>query len=128
MRPSSAARSQGCGAGARRARKCWLASPSSASSPKASGAAGWSRSPNASAATLRSFLQDNVEPGARVITDGWRSYPGATKDLYVHEPLKGASGQDASKLPGVHKVSSLAKRWLLGTHQGAVDAAHLPPT
>jgi hypothetical protein len=26
----------------------------------------------------------------------------------------------------VHKVSSLARRWLLGTHQGSVDAAHLP--
>jgi len=82
--------------------------------------------PDASAKTLRSFLLENVEPGARVVTDGWGSYPGATKDLYVHEPLQGASGADASKLlPGVHKVSSLAKRWLLGTHQGSVDEAHL---
>jgi len=82
--------------------------------------------PDASAETLRCFLVENVEPGAKVITDGWQSYPGATKQLYVHEPLKGASGQDASKLlPGVHKVSSLAKRWLLGTHQGSVDEAHL---
>jgi transposase-like protein len=81
---------------------------------------------DASAETLRAFLVDNVEPGARVITDGWASYPGATKDLYPHEPLKGASGADASKLlPGVHNVSSLAKRWLLGTHQGSVDEAHL---
>jgi len=81
---------------------------------------------DASAQTLRSFLQENVEPGAKVITDGWRSYRGATKDLYVHEPLVGASGWQASKLlPGVHKVSSLAKRWLLGTHQGSVDADHL---
>ncbi|MEA2424349.1 MAG: hypothetical protein QOH13_759, partial [Thermoleophilaceae bacterium] len=65
--------------------------------------------------------------GARVITDGWRSYPPATAGLYVHEPLAGAAGPDASKLlPGVHKVSSLAKRWLLGTHQGSVDVAHLP--
>ncbi len=75
---------------------------------------------------MRSFLLENVEPGANVITDGWGSYPGATRDLYVHEPLKGASGRDASKLlPGVHTISSLAKRWLLGTHQGAVDEAHL---
>ncbi len=82
--------------------------------------------PDASAETLRCFLVENVEPGAKVITDGWQSYPGATKELYVHEPLRGASGQDASKLlPGVHKVSSLAKRWLLGTHQGSVDEAHL---
>jgi hypothetical protein len=62
-----------------------------------------------------------------VITDGWRAYPRATCGLYAHEPLPGASGPDASKLlPGVHKVASLAKRWLLGTHQGSVDAAHLP--
>jgi len=26
----------------------------------------------------------------------------------------------------VHRVASLAKRWLLGTHQGYVDTAHLP--
>ncbi len=83
--------------------------------------------PDASADSLRAFLTDNVEPGARVVTDGWRAYPPATKGLYVHQPLAGASGADASKLlPGVHKVSSLAKRWLLGTHQGSVDAAHLP--
>lgn len=72
------------------------------------------------------FLIENVEPGARVITDGWSSYPGATRGLYVHEPLVGASGPDVSKLlPGVHKVSSLVKRWLLGTHQGLVHEAHL---
>jgi hypothetical protein len=29
-------------------------------------------------------------------------------------------------LPGVHRVAALAKRWLLGTHQGLVDVAHLP--
>ena len=29
-------------------------------------------------------------------------------------------------LPGVHRVSGLTKRWLLGTHQGPVDEAHLP--
>ncbi|MDQ2759368.1 MAG: IS1595 family transposase [Actinomycetota bacterium] len=81
---------------------------------------------DASAETLRAFLIESVEPGARVITDGWPSYPGATKDLYVHEPLTGASGPDASRLlPGVHKVSSLTKRWLLGTHRGSVDEAHL---
>jgi hypothetical protein len=25
----------------------------------------------------------------------------------------------------VHRLASLAKRWLLGTHQGSVDVAHL---
>ena len=26
----------------------------------------------------------------------------------------------------MHRVASLAKRWLLGTHQGSTDDAHLP--
>ena len=82
--------------------------------------------PDASAETLRSFLVENVEPGATVVSDGWSSYPPATKGLYVHQPVAGASGAEASKLlPGVHQVSSLAKRWLLGTHQGSVEDAHL---
>jgi transposase-like protein len=82
--------------------------------------------PDASAETLRGFLEDNVEPGATVVSDGWPSYPPATKDLYVHQPVAGASGTQASKLlPGVHQVASLAKRWLLGTHQGSIDEAHL---
>lgn len=82
---------------------------------------------DASANQLRAFLAETVEPGAKVITDGWKPYRPATEGLYAHEPIPGASGTDASKLlPGVHKVSSLAKRWLLGTHQGSVDEAHLP--
>lgn len=36
------------------------------------------------------------------------------------------SGQTAHKLlPRVHRVSSLLKRWLLSTHQGAVSMKHL---
>lgn len=43
-----------------------------------------------------------------------------------------ASGQPArvaktrARCCQAHRIASLAKRWLLGTHQGAVDAAHLP--
>ena len=81
---------------------------------------------DASGRSLRAFLADDVEPGATVITDGWQAYERATEGLYVHEPLPGASRAAAHNLlPGVHKVSSLAKRWLLGTHQGSVDEAHL---
>jgi transposase-like protein len=82
---------------------------------------------DASADSLRGFLVDHVEEGATVVTDGWQPYRPATKGLYIHDRLSGAAGQDASKLlPRVHTVSSLAKRWLLGTHQGAIDEAHLP--
>jgi transposase-like protein len=79
-----------------------------------------------SADSLRAFLVDNVEPGATIITDGLQSYRSAVIEPYIHDRLVGAAGPAASKLlPGVHTVSSLAKRWLLGTHQGAVDDAHL---
>ena len=79
-----------------------------------------------SADSLRAFLLESVQPGATVVTDGWQPYRPATRELYVHERVAGAAGRQASKLlPGVHKVSSLAKRWLLGTHQGAIDEAHL---
>jgi hypothetical protein len=38
-----------------------------------------------------------------------------------------ARGDDPGELlPAGHRVASLAKRWLLGTHQGSVDEAHLP--
>ena len=39
---------------------------------------------------------------------------------------RGPAGRiPAPLLPAVHRVASLAKRWLLGTHQGSVDDAHL---
>ncbi|MGO8906443.1 MAG: IS1595 family transposase [Solirubrobacteraceae bacterium] len=82
---------------------------------------------DASADSLRAFLLDNVEPGATVVTDGWQPYRPATRELYVHDRRPGAAGTEASKLlPGVHRIASLAERWLLGTHQGSVDEAHLP--
>ena len=85
---------------------------------------------DASAATLQAFLTANVQPGTRVITDGWQGYRGIDKLGYSHEPRSQraakARGEDPGKLlPGVHRVASLAKRWLLGTHQASVADAHL---
>jgi transposase-like protein len=80
--------------------------------------------------SLHAFVTDHVEPGARVITDGWTGYRGIDKLGYIHEPRSQraarARGEDPGELlPAVHRVASLAKRWLLGTHQGSVDEAHL---
>lgn len=82
---------------------------------------------NAKADSLRDFLIKNVEPGSRVITDGWRSHPAATKDLYEHVGTSvAASGLEAHEaLPAVHRVFSLVKRWVMGTLQGSVSAEHL---
>jgi len=83
--------------------------------------------PNAQALTLRSFLLECVEPDSVVVTDGWKSYTPATMEGYQHRPITVAhSGEPAHvSLPGVHRVASLLKRWLLGTHQGAVEVDHL---
>ena len=46
---------------------------------------------------------------------------------YRHDPIVIAgSGKTADELlPRVHRVVSLLKRWMLGTHQGAVSHKHL---
>jgi transposase-like protein len=85
---------------------------------------------DASAESLHPFVNEHVEPGTRVITDGWQGYRGLAKLGYVHDRRSQraarALGEDPGELlPAVHRVAALAKRWLLGTHQGAVDATHL---
>jgi transposase-like protein len=86
---------------------------------------------DASATSLHAFVADHVEPGATVITDGWQGYRGLDKLGYVHDRRSQraarARGEDPGELlPAVHRVASLIKRWLLGTHQGSVEPAHLP--
>jgi len=80
---------------------------------------------DASTRSLRAFLIDHVQEGATVVTDGWQPYRKATADLYTHERVVAPRASASELLPGVHRIASLAQRWLLGTHQGAVDEAHL---
>jgi len=87
--------------------------------------------PDGSARTLHAFITDNVAAGSTVITDGWSGYRGIEAAGYPHDRRSQraakALGEDIGKLlPGVHRVASLAKRWLLSTHQGRVEAEHLP--
>jgi ISXO2-like transposase domain/Transposase zinc-ribbon domain len=85
---------------------------------------------DASAASLHAFVTSHIEPGTKVITDAWMGYHGLAGLGYAHERRSQRAargrGQDPGELlPAVHRVASLAKRWLLGTHQGSVDDAHL---
>lgn len=86
------------------------------------------RIPDASSLSLLSFVQDVIEPGSTVITDGWKGYTGLYELGYRHQVkvLRGR-GKDAATrlLPRVHRVAALLKRWILGTHQGSVSADHL---
>jgi transposase-like protein len=86
-----------------------------------------SRIEDASASSLRSFMEDAVEPGSVVITDGWEGYEWLEAQGYRHKVrLISESGKTAATLlPRVHRVASLLKRWLLRTHQGGVSRDHL---
>ena len=83
--------------------------------------------PDVSAASLVPFVCDAVEPGAVVLTDGWGAYNPLPEHGYTrNKTVISASGDPAHvSMPAVHRVASLLKRWLLGTHQGAVSAEHL---
>src|SRR6187399_885262 len=82
---------------------------------------------DASAESLRTFLVSAIEPGTVIHTDGWRGYSSATAQGFVHSvtKLKKYMEPASELLPRVHRVISLLKRWLMGTHQGAVSHKHL---
>jgi transposase-like protein len=83
--------------------------------------------PDASKASLEGFLEANVAKPATVTTDGFTGYRGLPKAGYHHEPinLTRSWGDASQRLPAIHLVFGLVKRWLLGTHHGAVSAKHL---
>jgi transposase-like protein len=82
---------------------------------------------DASGDSLLQFVQQAVEGGSVVHTDGWLGYEPLQRNAYRHEItfLEGQTKSPSRLLPHVHQVASLLKRWLLGTHQGAVTHEHL---
>jgi transposase-like protein len=85
--------------------------------------------PRATRKSLHRFVKETIEVGSVVHTDGNPAYKGIETFGYKHKQtvlLRQKTKNAASKLlPRVHRVASLLKRWLLGTHQGAVSAEHL---
>jgi len=96
-------------------------------SPKGFGRIRLGRVDDVSGASLVPFVSAAVEPGAEVRTDGWKGYNGLSGQGYRHHAISvSASGDPAHvSMPAVHRVASLLKRWLLGTHQGSVTAEYL---
>ena len=80
-----------------------------------------------SAASLLPFIQSAVAPAATVHTDGWSGYAGLKAAGYRHQVSVISASRDPAHevMPRVHKVASLLKRWLLGTHQGGIQRQHL---
>ena len=80
---------------------------------------------DASAASLEPAVREAIQPGARIETDDWRGYSGLKALGYDHQVIRPAIELGDNLLPRVNQVASLLKRWLLGTHQGAVRPSHL---
>ena len=83
--------------------------------------------PSAGRDALTPIVCDLVEPGSVLLTDAWPGYDRVEEHGYIRKAtnLK-QSPQAAHEVhPGVHRVASLLKRWLLGTHQGSPDPDHL---
>jgi transposase-like protein len=85
------------------------------------------RIPAASTSPLVAFVKHAVKPGSVVITDGWEAYAGLKQEGFKHRPrvISGSSKTASALLPRVRRVASLFKRWLLGTHQGALSCEQL---
>lgn len=81
---------------------------------------------DASSNSLHPFITENVEKGSTLVTDGWSGYSGIEKHGYAREIYIQKNAKDGENLlPHIHTIISLLKRWLLGTHQGAVESKHL---
>lgn len=83
---------------------------------------------DASACSLHDFVLASVESGSVVHTDGWEGYNGLEVFGYKRKVtvIRRRKEQAHELLPRVHRVASLLKRWILGTHQGAISHNHLP--
>lgn len=86
---------------------------------KGTGRVRLSRIANATHKSLKRFIESNVEEGSEVITDGWKSYQNIAGYKHTVVENKVKSGEE-NLLPNVHRVASLLKRWLLGTHQNYI--------
>lgn len=95
--------------------------------PKGFGRVRMRHIPDASSTSLVPFVCDVVAQGAVIRTDGWGGYNALNDHGYMHERTVLSSSPDPAhvSMPGVHRVASLVKRWMLGTHQGSVTPEHL---
>jgi transposase-like protein len=82
---------------------------------------------DSSARSILPFVKESVAPGSLVITDGLPTYRALPSLGYRHEKrlILEEKKRAVELQPRVHRVASLLKRWLLGTHQGSVSREHL---
>lgn len=77
--------------------------------------------PDATADTLLDSVSELVDRGSNVVTDGLTSYGKLPTRGFLHTVSRHTPEVGKNLLPHAHRAVSLLKRWLLGTHQGAVS-------
>jgi len=80
---------------------------------------------DASASILEGAIKMSVAKGSKIRTDAWNGYSRLKGIGFKHEIIKKSANIGENLLPGCNLVSSLLKRWLNGTLQGAVSHEHL---
>jgi transposase-like protein len=73
--------------------------------------------------TLTKFIRGNIAQGSTIMTDGSRSYNQCEREAYCRR--KTIAKDDPDPLPTLGRVVTNLKRWLMGTHKGAVQTQHL---
>jgi ISXO2-like transposase domain/Transposase zinc-ribbon domain len=81
--------------------------------------------PDTNRVTLHGFIVESIEPGSTVISDGLQAYRELNDYVHDRQIQKHQPAEAEHLLPRVHRVISLLKRWLLGTHQGAMAHEYL---
>ena len=77
--------------------------------------------------TLKHFADGQIAADSRVVTDGLASYNTYSLGKRSHDMIVQTKAEQRvnDALQGCHCTISLLKRWLLGTHGGAVHGKHL---
>jgi transposase-like protein len=83
------------------------------------------RIPDASGDSLGGAIRQSIEPGSIIQTDGWAGYRPMEAMGYRHQVVRATEELGDNLLPHCHRAASLLKRWMLGTHQGAISHEHL---
>lgn len=71
---------------------------------------------SARTAWLALSVKLSLQPSV-ILTDGWKGYAGLGVHGYTHDKIVLSDSGDPAHvaLPGVHRIASLLKRWLLGS-------------
>ncbi len=80
---------------------------------------------DASGNSLIPAVKESVQVKSEIRTDGWEGYSQLSSSGYKHTIIRETADVGKNLLPFANRVTSLLKRWLQGTHQGAVRPSHL---